>query len=570
MPNLQLELDKLKWDTESLVLARLLDKHTLPKIVRVTEGFYGESDDSTLCNGTILCLHSVQSGEMVHGRLNWGKGKDILIPLDCRTKVEIRPTNLKDVYESVEELCSVSPKYVRVSQGCYSEPSGDVLLEVGDKLQLKGVNKKQDTLICFDQHRQKIELPKDTVAGFQPLTDGKEYYLSDVVKKFKMPLNVQFVRCIGEDLRSAIESPCQPYQAVCLDKVSNETVVTATSIRANGKHNLIQFSRDLNVGLSVCEETFTASENFPNLSKIFNKGREETETNAYEYIDPATIMEIRPTKAAKPAPNPPPKRPKPTIPLPKPKTQKKTTVHTEPDPIYEEIRSEDKHSEFQGAGNDSTYTALDPTYVSNQKYGELIVVQKLAPSTNNQPEILAHPKMADGATALLIRLPPSSEVEGPPPLIPRRSQGDLKIKKDHQIECFSVSPDAPHGPKSPHLSLNNLADPHISLQTTGKSVASQEPAVTTEQEKEEIYEAIAKYPLDLSGLNVEAVGKLLVCLQMEKYVEIFKEEMIDGRMLSDMDKESLQSLNVSPFHVKKLLNFIGGWRPKLHVRSSKC
>ncbi|XP_028407366.1 uncharacterized protein LOC114529990 [Dendronephthya gigantea] len=507
---------------------------------------------------------------MVHGRLNWGKGKDILIPLHCRTKVEIRPSNLKDVYESVEELCSASQKCVPVSQGCYSEPPGDVLLEVGDKLHLKGVNKKQDTLICFDRHRQKIELPKNTVAGVQPLTDGKEYNISDVVKKFKPPLNVQFVTGIGENLRSAIESPRQPCQVVCLYKMSKMTVVTATSIRADGKHNLIQFSRDLKVELSVCEETFTTSEDFPKLSKIFNQSREKTETNAYEYIDPVTIIGIRPTKSAKPAPNPPLNRPKPTIPPPKPKTQKKTTVHTDPDPIYVEIRSEDKHSEFQGAGNDSTYTALDPTYVSNQKYGELIVVQKLEPSTNNQPEILAHPKMADGATALLTRLPPPSEVEGPPPPLPRRSQGDLKVKKDHETECaVAVSPDAPHGPQSPHLSLNNLADPHISLQTSDKSVASQEPAVTSEQEKEEICEAIAKYPLNLSGLNVEAVGKLLVCLQMEKYVEIFKKEMIDGRMLSDIDKESLQSLDVSPFHVKKLLSFIGGWRPKLHVESSK-
>ena len=123
MFNLQSELSKLKWNAESLVLAQLLDKYTLPMIVKVTGGFYGESDDSTLCNGTILCLHSVQAGEKVHGRLSWGKGKDILIPLDCPTKVEVRPSNLKDVYESVAELCTVFPKYVRVSQGKYNTGS---------------------------------------------------------------------------------------------------------------------------------------------------------------------------------------------------------------------------------------------------------------------------------------------------------------------------------------------------------------------------------------------------------------------------------------------------------------
>ncbi|XP_028412249.1 uncharacterized protein LOC114535066 [Dendronephthya gigantea] len=419
------------------------------KRIRVTGPGY---DDSTLCNDTILCLHSVQSGGKVHGRLNWGKGKDILIPLDCRTKVEIRPSNLKDVYERVEELCSVSPKCVRVSQGCYSEASGEVLVEVGDKLHLKGVNKKQDTLICFDQHRHKIELPKDTVAGFQPLTDGKEYYLSDVVKKFKLPLNVQFVREIGEDRRSPNESPCQPYQALCLDRISKETVVTATTIHVNGKHNQIQLTCDLNVGLTVSEETFTASEEFPNLSKIFNQGREKTETNAYEYIDPATITRSRQSRVSKPPPDLPPKRPKATIPENiEGKTIVEATVEAEPNSIYQTME-ERQDSECQ---KELPYTELGPRYASNHKYGELIV-QQPTPSTKDQPENPAKPKSPEGAIALPIlwkylSLPPrnkrsenktdlSRKARSLPPTPNTQSQNEYSIPG----ECPTIS--SPNSP----------------------------------------------------------------------------------------------------------------------------
>ncbi|XP_028412274.1 uncharacterized protein LOC114535089 [Dendronephthya gigantea] len=607
--NLELELSRLKWDADSHVLDHLLDKYTLPRIVKVTGGFYGVSDDSTLCNGTILCLHSVQSGEKVHGRLNWGRGKDILIPLDCRTKVEVRRSDLKDVYERVAELCSHFPKYVRVSQGCYTEPSGEVLVEVGDKLQLKGIDKskkRKERLICFDQHCQKIELPKDTVAGFQPLTDGKEYYLSDVVKKFKLPLNVQFVEVgsprFGNDSRSANDSPCQPYQAISINSVSKETVVTATSIRANGRHNLIQFSRDMDVALSVCEETFATNEDFPNVFKIFNQGKEKTETNAYEYIDPATIMGIREIKVAKPAPDPPPKRPKPNLSV-KPKTKKKTTleatVEAEQNPIYQTI--EEQNSECQ---KDSNYTELGPTYASDHKYGELIVQQPIS-STKDQPEKAAKPKLPKGAIALPIlwdkpqgnkksksdsdlsqkarSLPPKPDPQPqdeysipdecptrtplPPPPLPRRSsrKKDPPALPPRPISAPPAPTDTkPQRPDSPYESPDNPPDPKPSPQTgVVELVATPEQTLTAEQEREEIYQTIAKYPLDLSGLNVADVGKLLIYLGMEKYVETFEDEFIDGSMLASLDKESLQSLNVGPFHVKKLLRFIGGWRPRV-------
>jgi hypothetical protein len=87
------------------------------------------------------------------------------------------------------------------------------------------------------------------------------------------------------------------------------------------------------------------------------------------------------------------------------------------------------------------------------------------------------------------------------------------------------------------------------------------PAVTPT--REEIYEAIAKYPKDLSNLTVTEVGKLMHNIGMGNYAEMFEAELVDGVMLTSMNAESLQSLNVSSFHITKLLKFIGGWRPNL-------
>ena len=57
------------------------------------------------------------------------------------------------------------------------------------------------------------------------------------------------------------------------------------------------------------------------------------------------------------------------------------------------------------------------------------------------------------------------------------------------------------------------------------------------------------------------VSKLLQYLNLGAYVETFEKELVDGMMLSSMDEASLKSLNLNTFHSRKLLDFIGGWRP---------
>ena len=69
------------------------------------------------------------------------------------------------------------------------------------------------------------------------------------------------------------------------------------------------------------------------------------------------------------------------------------------------------------------------------------------------------------------------------------------------------------------------------------------------------------FPSDLSGLTVNEVGEVLKGLNMGCYVEMFKDEMINGQMLITLDEECLQSLNMNVFHCRKMIKFIDGWRP---------
>ena len=110
-----LEFHKLEWSATSFKVSDFLTRFTLPQIVKVIEGFYGDDEDSSLGADQILSLHCIKSTDKVVGRDY--RGKEVNIPLRCQNKVEVRPSNLKDVYESVEELSAAFPRFVRISQG---------------------------------------------------------------------------------------------------------------------------------------------------------------------------------------------------------------------------------------------------------------------------------------------------------------------------------------------------------------------------------------------------------------------------------------------------------------------
>ncbi|XP_028412271.1 titin-like [Dendronephthya gigantea] len=826
MADLQAKLDKLrqiKWDHScAFTLSQLIEIYPLPQIVKI---FFPNKNEPSLGKNTILCVHSSIPTQKVHGLLNREKDRDIFIPLDCRSKLEVRSSNLKEVYESVEELCSVFPKYARVSKGYYCEKSKKILLNFGDKLQLKGIDKslrKKEKLVCLNQHGKKVTLPKDCVAGFQPLEDGKEYYITDLLNIYRMPFKAQFVEPEGADVRAGERPPCQAFQTIYLDGVANETVITATSLDADGKHDRIISPRVI-IGVVVCEEAFRHSSEHESILQLFSpdiKRSDKTDSaepgpdpcrdlcrpdpcpdpyaesdSLYEDID--NYIKCSMNNNSKISTSPAPKLTT-TIPedyetpveglpenLEKPtdlgsrrssETGSALPMKAVPDcpefiyyttmdapfigdedykpPIVErrssEVRSikpdkspltteeeyqplimERRNSEVQSKRpnkqplfseedyqpliceqqsaetqskipdipplpNDEDYQppiverrssknqskiSDNPPLPNEEDYQPPIVERR---SSKNQSKISDNPplpneedyqppiverrssetqsKISDNpplpndedyqppivdrrsseTQSKISDNPPlpndedyqppiverrSSETQSKisdnpplpndedyqPPIVDRRSsETQSKISdnpplpndEDYQppiverrsSETQSKSPDIPPTLPKEDIPLpvegvtlpNSLPDcdtedesSYIPPDPKPRKPESQRESLTSppvpprsdltpERKRDEIYEELARYPLDLSVLDLTGVGGLLKRLGMGKYVETFKDEMIDGQMLVDMDKESLQSLNVSSFHIKKLLNFISGWRPNKEPSSPKC
>ncbi|KAL7876249.1 hypothetical protein AOLI_G00112120 [Acnodon oligacanthus] len=72
-------------------------------------------------------------------------------------------------------------------------------------------------------------------------------------------------------------------------------------------------------------------------------------------------------------------------------------------------------------------------------------------------------------------------------------------------------------------------------------------------------------PTNLSGLSIEEVSKSLRFIGMsEDVVALFVREKIDGNLLLQLTEEILsEDFKLSKLQVKKLMQFISGWRPKM-------
>ncbi|XP_078253456.1 GRB2-associated and regulator of MAPK protein 1 isoform X3 [Rhinoraja longicauda] len=72
-------------------------------------------------------------------------------------------------------------------------------------------------------------------------------------------------------------------------------------------------------------------------------------------------------------------------------------------------------------------------------------------------------------------------------------------------------------------------------------------------------------PTDLCGLSIEEVSKCLQFIGLpEEVVSLFVVEKIDGNLLVQLTEEILsEDFKLSKLQIKKLLQFISGWRPKM-------
>ncbi|XP_038160177.1 GRB2-associated and regulator of MAPK protein 1 [Cyprinodon tularosa] len=132
------------------------------------------------------------------------------------------------------------------------------------------------------------------------------------------------------------------------------------------------------------------------------------------------------------------------------------------------------------------------------------------------------------------------------PILPPRTPKPSMIKKcpDPDAVC-----DAPQGAVTPtELGTNEMGSNSVALTCPFLSATTQwQP------------------PPDLSGISIEEVSKCLKFIGLpDDIVSLFVSEKIDGNLLLQLTEEILsEDFQLSKLQVKKLMQFINGWRPKI-------
>ena len=125
---------------------------------------------------------------------------------------------------------------------------------------------------------------------------------------------------------------------------------------------------------------------------------------------------------------------------------------------------------------------------------------------------------------------------------------------------------------APRPAPRTTESPSIAFQPTSSASTSESQPIATSScnaptpslaTSPSVFSSSLDFPDDLRSLSVSEVGDCLRKLNLERHVDTFEGNLIDGEMLLTLNEELLSSLGVSNmFEQKKVIKFIHGWRPK--------
>ncbi|XP_015751365.1 PREDICTED: uncharacterized protein LOC107331306 [Acropora digitifera] len=607
-------LRTIVWSDQSYSLNAFLSSSSfpLPQLVQVEGGIYSEDEAKTLSSGQILTLHFTKRTDKILGKFTGGK--ELFIPINFPLKVEILPTVCEDVYYSVQDVVdAICVKFIRVVHD--APPTYKV--KAGDILEIKKTIEENHTqyLECefVNKTHDSVKLPLDYMASFEPLAETGQYYLYEALQKFNLPVRVKFIS--SEDILNAEvndENDWFSIGSVLLKETNEESTVICTS-RDEGIVTVLMLPTDLDVSVYPALGALTNDKAYTRFCKSIHDGADlqkaielskmkesklfiESEIEVEVLYDYEEIKPIIPPRSPthpkgyedeaeyrNVTPSIPPREPAPKRP-PKPKPRSRTKVNSSK-PNKEDAPSQcvshlgrmslkkDANSlpqTLNGNGtaertgyliphidkNSSAINLAQPIWVKAEpKKGEHLYEEDVSEDEDVYYEIEddryvnwdpgnsdLSDFVNDNVSAKKIS---QNTAIGPPEGNDKVDESPLSGVDNYHSDVFFEQPT-----RVPSYDLPKF--PPCKVPRSGsKNVTASAPSSTSD------------FPDDLCHLKVPEVGECLRKLHLEKYVETFARNQIDGEMFCTLNNESLISVGVgNAFDRKKIVKFIHGWRPK--------
>ena len=569
-------LDSLVWSDVEYRLSEFVDRFTLPQLVKVQEGFYGPDEDSCIGAEQILTLHAIKTTEKVLTRDR--KSKEIHVPLNCSQKVELRPQLFRGVYETVEDL--VQFKFVRVTQGFYSLEDERSSISPGDKLEYirveKGLGDKEDYALFQNQDRTPIRLPVSARAGFQPLIDGREYYLKEL-SAMKLPIFFQFVEPPQPANHYRAENVFNSSLGVLkMEKAYQDSSVICTT-KEGQMRTVVTCPKTLPITVAVAQGALVGDKEYVKLCRFFHErvnlnkiDHMETENiyasrstiREYEYIDWSPAPPLPPRSSSsddQASPLIKKKDPVSALSLQKPRANTTGSLN------ITTTTSSPQENPVRDTGNASSDESNEYEYISDTEVfppppAPPLVEAASAEAGSESAGTEGGEHSGDGHSTGIttsFRSPAVSDGE----------DNNNQVSQDHVGEHSGPTPEDKQElssvPSPIYQTPKKKKNGASKLQEQGSGQAEVETAPPPVKPKPAKPRVNLEIPADLSSLTVREVCGFLAAVHLEQFADVFAEMQIDGELLMDMKAEDMKALNMNAFQTKKLLKLMSGWRPRV-------
>lgn len=227
-------------------LATFLQLHgsSLPRTVKLVDGFCGTNDGDTLEADQILVFYKVEMQKMIIALDQFNQ--ELCVPRNSTNKVQLLPFEYHIEHSTVQELLTDhQTPYFRVLEGIPS-------LQISSETTLKLLSNRpiHDFLKCevvdiYDA--REVQLPLQLTGRFQPLFDAREYYLEEVLAQYQLPINIRFV----PQSQANDDSCARPLSSLGNLHLVRETEVEMVFAASLGDHLLLNlFPRTLDINVS--------------------------------------------------------------------------------------------------------------------------------------------------------------------------------------------------------------------------------------------------------------------------------------------------------------------------------
>lgn len=196
----------MDWEKEFQTISDFIEesRDTLPRIVRVEEGFCGVNEQCSLDTTEVLIFHeTVKQNRYIASDV---LGRKISIASNCQHKVQLIPEDCECEYYTIGDLKAVRPRYFQVLE---SIPGTN--LKAGTLIKTSG---EQDSDNCFlncqnvsvddSNYGHNVQIPSMLKGRFLPLLDCGDYHLTEVasmvsnVSSLKICFTNQSSCCISD------------------------------------------------------------------------------------------------------------------------------------------------------------------------------------------------------------------------------------------------------------------------------------------------------------------------------------------------------------------------------------